>query len=348
MKLFVFLTFLAIATAQNYKGTATTTNSRCRILGGWTKFSGRAELDVQISSTVNEMLIMYIITGSPCVYGESDPANAVQYKASLEYKREKNFFEEYSAAKSEIFQSTNATYLITGKFDNVCVALCQTNPLNISDFDVKYTFVMKDYEEIAFQSTSQLLYGRYCYKLAETKSSTGVVAQVKINTQKPFNLILETGMKCGFDYTTEPFNTDWNVYNNTYLKPYNRFPNSTFQETITIPHLLDSSYCYYACMRDSVTVTFLHYTISMNPRPDLEKITLGNVEEAILVSYEKVSTNATQKIVNDAVAASETRLADDYEDLEKKLEIAIIIASVAVAISVMSTSFFIYLYVKGK
>lgn len=354
MKLILLLLVIFIITnAQNYKGTIITKNSMCRILGGWFQFSGSANLDVHITNTVNnEKLIMYMISGSSCVYGESDPINAIQYKENVVTKRQRNFFEYFSDIKSQEFQSINDSYPIVGKWNHLCIALCQTNLQNISDFNVQYTFVMRDYVPIPFQSSTHMMFGRYCYKLAEIKSDTGVTSAIKIFTEKSVNLILETGLKCGLEYTSDLFNVDWNGFNNSYIKPYNRNINSTFQETITIPHLIDSSYCYYVCMQDSISVSNIHYTISMNVRPDLQKITLANVEEAILVSYSKVSTNTTTQIASDLVATSESKLESEINqknsDLESKLMIAFIISGIAIAISIISSSFFIYLYIKSK
>lgn len=352
MRLFLLFIICITANAQNYKGTVTTKNSMCRILGGWSKFSGSANLDVQITNNVNEMLTMYLISGSSCTYGESDPTNAIQYKENIAAKRERNFFEYFSNSQTDNFQSINATYPIVGKWNLLCMALCQTNPQNISDFDVRYTFVMRDYREISFQTTTHMLFGKYCYKIAEGKSSTGITAGIKIFTQKSINLVLETGLKCGLEYTSDLFDVKWDAFNNSYLKPYNRYINATFQETITIPHLIDSSYCYYVCMEDSISVTNMHYAASMDARPDLEKITLSNVEEAILVSYSKVSTNVTSQIAGDLVATSESKLESVIDqknsDLESKLMIAYIISGIALGISIISSSFFIYLYIKGK
>lgn len=312
---------LALVAAETFvgddkAGTRTSSTRKCQILHGFEKISGAIKLGVTVTPVEAREMIVYVISGNLCVFGEEESSDGyiVHYDFTGN-ERPVGFFKNYAESYTEVLTAIDQTFEYTAKYNNLCVAACQvTDTVDTTTFDYTYDVKVLEYTPMNLTTTIHMVSGQNCYNVGNTFSETGIRADVFINANSLMHTVMGVGNDCGPIYSTPMFVAPkTGPSRNRVTTPFSFMKNNSVNATITTPQISASFYCYYLCAETFGKSSRIEYSIVIQPLDISQSVSFKNIEGVATAVSERNAEklkNDTVGIINDIVDSLKNDTAD--------------------------------------
>lgn len=367
----VFL--LALVAAETFvgddkAGTRTSSTRKCQILHGFEKISGAIKLGVTVTPVEAREMIVYVISGNLCVFGEEESSDGyiVHYDFTGN-ERPVGFFKDYAESYTEVLTAIDQTFEYTAKYNNLCVAACQvTDIVDTTSFDYAYDVKVLEYTPMNLTTTIHMVSGQNCYNVGNTFSETGIRADVFINANSPMHTVMGVGNDCGPIYSTPMFVAPkTGPSRNRVTFPFSFIKNNSVNATITTPQISASFYCYYLCAETFGKSSRIEYSIVIQPLDISQSVSFKNIEgvatavsERAIEAFKNDTAEIVGEIVEGQVTVATAGFSKRLQAVESKQDsgsnilsiewIALIIAIIALCSALTALGLVIYLIQTNK
>lgn len=332
MKIFVILTFLITFTSAQLEigagsqGSISSNVRKCQMLHNYEKVNGEIQLQITITPPESETMVMYIMSGNPCVFGNAESSDGyVVYYDHTGYQRPVGSYDSVAEAKRISFSSLNEAFTLTGKYNDLCVFACQiAQSVDVGSYSYNYDVEIVSYIENTEPSyITHTIAGQNCYNVGNIVSTTGIIANVKFTASYPIHLLLAVNNDCGPVYNSRLFTAPKSgPGQDRVISPFSFIDSADVDKTISTPKLA-SLYCYFICAQTFGKSARVIYNISILELDPSQSVSFRDVEgianSVLNKSIEDIKV-ITEEIVTVQVGAATSTLSSRISKVEQSQE----------------------------